>query len=75
MVKPEGFPQEEVNTAFLCKDVISSADIVQSFPLAEPNHLVPDSDRAWVNVVGDLIAPSADVSYRLRRRKLPPPQT
>nr|QTP96550.1 adult cement protein 5 [Chelonibia testudinaria] len=66
-VKPEGFPQEEVNTAFLCKQDNPSVAIGETFELAKPSNLVPDSQRAWVNIVGDLIAPSAENLERLVR--------
>ncbi|XP_043229515.1 alpha-2-macroglobulin-like isoform X2 [Amphibalanus amphitrite] len=67
IVKPEGFPQEEVNTAFICKEDSTSPPKEETFELALPNQLVPDSQRAWVNIVGDLIAPSAENLERLVR--------
>ncbi|KAF0299708.1 Alpha-2-macroglobulin-like protein 1 [Amphibalanus amphitrite] len=69
IVKPEGFPQEEVNTAFICKEDSTSPPKKETFELALPNQLVPDSQRAWVNIVGDLIAPSAERQLRYRRRE------
>ena len=56
-VKPEGFPVEIVSSSFQCKE----EGEVASQPLKEmvlPEDLVEDSERAWVMVTGDIMAPA-----------------
>ncbi|XP_037083523.1 murinoglobulin-2-like [Pollicipes pollicipes] len=67
LVKPEGFPQEEVSTAFVCRPKGTPAATVVTFPLQLLPTLVRDSQRAWISVVGDLLAPSSANLERLVR--------
>ena len=64
LVTPGGFPQEVVNSAFICsyRGDSPNPESMEAFELARPDNLVPGSQRAWVNIVGDLLVPSMDVS-------------
>ncbi len=59
LVKPEGFPVEKVETKFQClgEDEEEDPEITLD-ALSLPEDLVKDSERAWVTVTGDIMAPS-----------------
>ena len=58
-VRPEGFPVEKVQSEFVCRQ---AGDEEATIDLAELNipldDLVKGSERAWVTVSGDVLAPS-----------------
>lgn len=59
MVKPEGFPVEKVQSLFQCKNADDPLKI--SLPLQDltlPTDLVEGSERAWVMITGDIMAPA-----------------
>ncbi|XP_037083771.1 alpha-1-macroglobulin-like isoform X2 [Pollicipes pollicipes] len=64
VVKPEGFPQEETTSRFVCLDE-GAEPYVEQIPMVAPEGLVPDSERAYFSVVGDLLGPSYDNLGRL----------
>ncbi|XP_037084525.1 murinoglobulin-1-like isoform X2 [Pollicipes pollicipes] len=59
VVKPEGFPQEETTSRFVCLDE-GAEPHVEQISMVAPEGLVPDSERAYFSVVGDLLGPSYD---------------
>ncbi|XP_037082137.1 LOW QUALITY PROTEIN: alpha-1-macroglobulin-like [Pollicipes pollicipes] len=56
VVKPEGFPQEETTSRFVCLDR-GAEPHVERIPMVAPEGLVPDSERAYFSIVGDLLGP------------------
>ncbi|XP_076671615.1 pregnancy zone protein isoform X2 [Andrena cerasifolii] len=57
LVLPEGFPVEVTKSAFICpKDFSDDSAIV--WDLILPENVVPDSGRAYVNLVGDILGPA-----------------
>ncbi|XP_037083763.1 LOW QUALITY PROTEIN: murinoglobulin-1-like, partial [Pollicipes pollicipes] len=64
VIKPEGFPQEETTSRFVCLDR-GAEPHVERIPMVAPEGLVPDSERAYFSVVGDLLGPSYDNLGRL----------
>ncbi|XP_037084417.1 murinoglobulin-1-like [Pollicipes pollicipes] len=64
VVKPEGFPQEETTSRFVCLDE-GAEPHVERIPMVAPEGLVPGSERAYFSVVGDLLGPSYDNLGRL----------
>ncbi|XP_043217950.1 pregnancy zone protein-like isoform X6 [Amphibalanus amphitrite] len=64
LVEPEGYEREFVNSSFLCStsgDGQQGGSVMDvSWSLSLPADLVPGSERARVEVVGDLLGPSID---------------
>uniref|UniRef100_A0A0C9R6R1 TEP1-F n=1 Tax=Fopius arisanus TaxID=64838 RepID=A0A0C9R6R1_9HYME len=59
LVLPEGFPIETTKSAFVCpKDFSDDSSI--SWNLDLPDNYVPDSVRAYVSLVGDLLGPALE---------------
>merc|ERR1719347_1683526 len=59
LVKPEGFPVEKVESDFKCIEDKQR----DSFTLPElklPSNLVKRSERAWVEITGDIMAPALE---------------
>ena len=56
-VKPEGVPVEKVQSEFKCYKKKKNNKIKMQ-KLVLPANTVADSGRAWVQVTGDLMAPS-----------------
>ena len=59
-VKPEGVPVEKVQSEFKCyrKGSKKKNKKIKMQKLVLPANTVADSGRAWVQVTGDLMAPS-----------------
>ena len=58
-MKPEGFPVEETNSAFICpKDFVDDTSL--SWNLTLPESFVPDSARATISLIGDILGPVID---------------
>ena len=58
-VKPEGVPVEKVQSEFKCyKKKNNKKNKIKMQKLVLPANTVADSGRAWVQVTGDLMAPS-----------------
>ena len=60
-VKPEGYPVENVFSLFQCKGPEDDDTItlpLLELKLPESENLVEDSERAWVVVTGDIMAPA-----------------
>ena len=67
-VKPEGFPVEKVQSKFHCVgEAEEEGEELTLDSLELPDDLVPDSERAWVTVTGDIMAPSLSNLDRLVR--------
>ena len=66
-VKPEGFPVEKVQSKFYCVGEGEEDGELTLDRLELPENLVPDSERAWVTVTGDIMAPSLSNLDRLVR--------
>jgi len=60
IVKPEGFPLEETQGEFVCKQTGEepSEIILKDLELPEGDNLVNGSARAWIAVTGDIMAPA-----------------
>ncbi|KAL3865384.1 hypothetical protein ACJMK2_042776, partial [Sinanodonta woodiana] len=57
LVEPEGIPQEYTKSFYLCPEGrLLSQDI--DLPVAGDDKIVPDSQRAKVNVIGDIMGPT-----------------
>ncbi|XP_043193355.1 murinoglobulin-2-like isoform X3 [Amphibalanus amphitrite] len=54
VVKPEGFPQEVTHSRFICLDKDDDHH-TETVNLPVPEGLVPDSQRAYFSVIGDLL--------------------
>eukprot|EP00092_Neocalanus_flemingeri_P108736 GFUD01139655.1.p1 GENE.GFUD01139655.1~~GFUD01139655.1.p1 ORF type:complete len:1716 (-),score=430.19 GFUD01139655.1:66-5213(-) len=57
-VKPEGVPIEKVESDFKCFE--SGKEKFQMSKLEVPSDAVSDSERAWVSVTGDIMAPALE---------------
>jgi len=58
-VRPEGFPVEKVNSEFVCRQADDAAETIELTEITLPqDDLVEGSERAWVTVSGDVLAPS-----------------
>merc|ERR1712106_216596 len=57
-VKPEGVPIEKVESDFKCFE--SGTEKFQMSKLEVPSDAVSDSERAWVYVTGDIMAPALE---------------
>jgi len=55
-VKPEGVPVEKVESDFKCIETGSEKFVMQKLEL--PSNIVSDSERAWVYITGDIMAPA-----------------
>lgn len=56
LVLPEGFPVETTKSAFICpKDFSDDSTITWNLDL--PDDLVPESARAHVSLIGDILGP------------------
>ncbi|KAF0294116.1 Murinoglobulin-1 [Amphibalanus amphitrite] len=60
VVKPEGFPQEVTHSRFICLDKDDDHH-TETVNLPVPEGLVPDSQRAYFSVIGDLLGPTFQV--------------
>jgi len=59
LVLPEGFPVETTKSAFICpKDFSDDSTITWNLDL--PNDLVPESARAYVSLIGDILGPALE---------------
>lgn len=59
LILPEGFPVEETKSALICpKD--SSDDSSFMWELTLPKDAVPDSGRAYLNLIGDILGPALE---------------
>nr|BAM28692.1 settlement inducing protein complex [Megabalanus coccopoma] len=57
VIKPEGFPQEETRSRFICLDK-GDENHVENVELPIPRGLVEGSERSYFSVIGDLLGPS-----------------
>nr|AFY13481.1 MULTIFUNCin [Semibalanus cariosus] len=57
VIKPEGFPQEVTRSRFICLDK-GNENHVETVDMSVPEGLVPDSERAYFSVIGDLLGPT-----------------
>ena len=55
-VKPEGIPVEKVESEFKCLE--SSTEKLTLSKLELPETVIEGSDRAWVHISGDILAPA-----------------
>ncbi len=62
IVKPEGLPKEKIQSAFQCLDLERTEFTLD---LSLPDDLVEGSERAWIKVSGDIMAPSLNNLERL----------
>ncbi|XP_011146903.2 murinoglobulin-1 [Harpegnathos saltator] len=59
LVLPEGFPVETTKSAFICpKDFSDDSTITWDLDL--PEDLVPESARAYVSLIGDILGPALE---------------
>ncbi|RLU16697.1 hypothetical protein DMN91_010765 [Ooceraea biroi] len=59
LVLPEGFPVEATKSAFICpKDFSDDSTITWELDL--PDDLVPESARAYVSLIGDILGPALE---------------
>ncbi|KAK2588934.1 hypothetical protein KPH14_001789 [Odynerus spinipes] len=59
LVLPEGFPVEITKSAFICpKDFSDDSTIVWNLDL--PKDLIPDSAKAYVSLIGDILGPALE---------------
>ncbi|XP_011636564.2 murinoglobulin-1-like [Pogonomyrmex barbatus] len=59
LVLPEGFPVEMTKSAFICpKDFSDDSTITWNLEL--PDDLVPESARAYVSLIGDILGPALE---------------
>lgn len=59
LILPEGFPVEKTKSVFICpKDFSDDSTIVWNLDL--PKDLVPDSARAYVSLIGDILGPALE---------------
>ncbi|XP_076621496.1 alpha-2-macroglobulin-P isoform X2 [Colletes latitarsis] len=66
LILPEGFPMEVTKSSFICpKDFNDDSMIVWDLML--PENVVPDSGRAYVNLVGDILGPALENLNKLVR--------
>jgi len=66
LVLPEGFPVEMTKSAFICpKDFSDDSTITWNLDL--PNDLVPESARAYVSLLGDILGPALENLDKLVR--------
>ncbi|KAG5319082.1 A2ML1 protein, partial [Acromyrmex heyeri] len=66
LVLPEGFPVEMTKSAFICpKDFSDDSTITWNLDL--PNDLVPESARAYVSLIGDILGPALENLDKLVR--------
>jgi len=63
-VKPEGVPVEIVESEFKCLEVGGDSKFTFK-PLSLPSSVVPQSERVWLTVTGDVMAPALDNVGRL----------
>ncbi|KAF0287976.1 Ovostatin [Amphibalanus amphitrite] len=66
VVKPEGFPQEVTHSRFICLDE-GDDHHTETVNLPVPEGLVPDSQRAYFSVIGDLLGQTFQVGRHTRR--------
>ena len=66
-VKPEGFPVEKVDSEFICRKEEDEETILDLNALTLPGEvqLVDDSERAWITVNGEIMAPALSNLERL----------
>ncbi|KAK3608165.1 hypothetical protein CHS0354_034124 [Potamilus streckersoni] len=57
LVEPEGIPQEYTKSFYLCPEGSSLSQVID-LPVAGNDELVPDSTRAKVTVIGDIMGPT-----------------
>nr|XP_031846680.1 murinoglobulin-1-like [Nomia melanderi] len=59
LILPEGYPIEVTKSAFICpKEFSDDSTIV--WDLILPDDVIPDSGRAYVNMVGDILGPALE---------------
>ncbi|XP_011696887.1 PREDICTED: alpha-2-macroglobulin-like protein 1 isoform X2 [Wasmannia auropunctata] len=66
LVLPEGFPVETTKSLFLCPKDFSDDSFI-SWILDLPNDLVPESARAHVSMIGDILGPALENLDKLVR--------
>ncbi|XP_018342836.1 PREDICTED: alpha-2-macroglobulin-like protein 1 isoform X2 [Trachymyrmex septentrionalis] len=66
LVLPEGFPVEMTKSAFICPKDFSDDSII-TWNLDLPNDLVPESARAYVSLIGDILGPALENLDKLVR--------
>ncbi|GFS48629.1 murinoglobulin-1 [Nephila pilipes] len=57
-VLPEGFPREEVHSILFCPTDEENQMFTDSYSLALPEDVVPDSSRAIIDVTGNVMGPA-----------------
>ncbi|KZC12116.1 Murinoglobulin-1, partial [Dufourea novaeangliae] len=66
LILPEGYPVEVTKSAFVCpKDFSDDSTVV--WDLILPENVVPDSSRAYVTIVGDVLGPALENLDKLVR--------
>lgn len=66
LILPEGFPVEETKSSLICPMNLSD-DSTFSWELVLPEDAVPNSGRAYLNFVGDVLGPALDKLDKLVR--------
>lgn len=59
LILPEGFPVEETKSMLVCP-VDFNEDSKFVWELLLPEDIVPDSGRAYLNLIGDVLGPALD---------------
>ncbi|CAK9803715.1 Mug1 [Anthophora plagiata] len=59
LILPEGFPVEKTKSAFICPMNFTD-DSMSTWELTLPKDVIPDSGRAYLNLVGDILGPALD---------------
>lgn len=59
LIQPEGFPVEVTKSGFVCpKEYSGDSEVVWNLTL--PENMVPDSGRAYINLIGDILGPAVE---------------
>ncbi|CAL7935225.1 unnamed protein product [Xylocopa violacea] len=66
LILPEGFPVEETKSTLICP-MNYTDDSSFSWELALPEKVVPDSGRAYLNLIGDILGPALENLDKLVR--------
>lgn len=69
LVLSEGFPVETTKSVFICPKDFSDDSII-TWNLDLPDDLVPESARAYVSLIGDILGPALENLDRLVRLPL-----
>lgn len=59
LILPEGFPVEETQSTLICPKDFSD-DSAFIWELTLPEDAIPDSGRAYLNLIGDILGPALE---------------